>query len=126
MCEAGGADIFSVINTLLGMAVDAESWKTKITNNKGGISGPAIKPIALQMVNAVYTNCKLPIIGIGGIMNTNDVVEFLLCGATAVQIGTGLFIDPEAPIKIEKGLRQYLKRKNLNSVRELVGQVRKY
>jgi len=124
--EAGGADIFSVINTLLGMAVDAETWQTKITNNKGGISGPAIKPIALHMVHAVYTNCKLPIIGIGGIMNTKDVIEFLLCGATAVQIGTGLFIKPDAPVEIEKGLTQYLKRKKLNSVYDLIGQVRKY
>lgn len=124
--EQGGADAFSVINTLLGMAVDAETWHTKITNNKGGLSGPAIKPVALQMVNAVYSNCSLPIIGIGGIRSTEDVIEFLLCGATAVQIGTGLFIDPTLPVKIEKELSQYLKRKKCNSIYDLIGKVRKY
>ena len=124
--EQGGADAFSVINTLLGMAVDAETWQTKITNNKGGLSGPAIKPVALQMVHAVYSNCSLPIIGIGGIRSTEDVIEFLLCGATAVQIGTGLFIDPTLPVKIEKELRQYMKRKKCNSIYDLIGKVRKY
>ncbi len=124
--EQGGADAFSVINTLLGMAVDAETWHTKITNNKGGLSGPAIKPVALQMVHAVYSNCSLPIIGIGGIRSTEDVIEFLLCGATAVEIGTGLFINPTLPVKIEKELSQYMKRKKCNSIYDLIGKVRKY
>lgn len=124
--EQGGADGFSVINTLLGMAVDAETWHTKITNNKGGLSGPAIKPVALQMVHAVYSNCSLPIIGIGGIRSTDDVIEFLLCGATAVEIGTGLFIDPTLPVRIEKELKQYMKRKKCNSIYDLIGKVRKY
>ncbi|HDL00778.1 MAG TPA: dihydroorotate dehydrogenase, partial [candidate division Zixibacteria bacterium] len=124
--EQGGADGFSVINTLLGMAVDAETWHTKITNNKGGLSGSAIKPVALQMVHAVYSNCSLPIIGIGGIRSTDDVIEFLLCGATAVEIGTGLFIDPTLPVRIEKELKQYMKRKKCNSIYDLIGKVRKY
>ncbi len=124
--EQGGADAFSVINTLLGMAVDAETWQTKITNNKGGLSGPAIKPVALQMVNAVYSNSSLPIIGIGGIRSTEDVIEFLLCGATAVQIGTGLFVEPTLPVKIEKELLQYMKRKKTDSIYDLIGKVRKY
>ncbi len=124
--EQGGADAFSVINTLLGMVVDAETWHTKITNNKGGLSGPAIKPVALQMVHAVYSNSSLPIIGIGGIRSTADVIEFLLCGATAVQIGTGLFIDPMLIVKIEKELTQYMKRKKCNSIYDLIGKVRKY
>ncbi len=124
--EQGGADAFSVINTLLGMVVDAETWHTKITNNKGGLSGPAIKPVALQMVHAVYSNSSLPIIGIGGIRSTSDVIEFLLCGATAVQIGTGLFIDPMLIVKIEKELKQYMKRKKCNSIYDLIGKVRKY
>lgn len=124
--EQGGADAYSVVNTLLGMAIDAESWHTKITNNKGGISGPAIKPIALQMVHAVYSNCKLPIIGIGGITKTSDIVEFMLAGATAVQVGTALFLDPTTPVKMEKELKAYLRRKKLNSAAELIGKVRKY
>lgn len=124
--EQGGADGYSVINTLLGMAIDSESWHTKITNNKGGISGPAIKPIALQMVNAVYSNCRLPIIGIGGIRKTSDIVEFMLAGATAVQVGTALFLDPTTPVKMEKELKEYLRRKKLSSVSELIGKVRKY
>lgn len=124
--EQGGADAFSVINSLVGTSIDIETWRPKLTNNKGGLTGPAIKPVALQMVNAVYTNCSLPIIGIGGIASTADMIEFLLCGATAVQIGTALFIEPDIPVKIEKELKAYLKRKKLNSVTELIGQVRKY
>ena len=124
--EAGGADGFSVINTLLGTSIDVETWRPKLTNNKGGLSGPAIKPVALQMVNAVYSNCSLPIIGIGGISNANDAVEFFLCGATAVQVGTALFINPDVPVKIVKELKTYLKRKKLNSIYDLIGKVRKY
>ncbi len=103
--ENGGADAFSVINSLVGTAIDIETWKPRLTNNKGGLTGPAIKPVALAMVNAVYDSCKLPIIGIGGIANASDVVEFMLCGATAVQIGTSLFIDPMTPLKIVTDLK---------------------
>ena len=124
--ENGGADALSVINSVVGMVVDPETWRPRITNNRGGLTGPAIKPIALAMVDRVYNSCSLPIIGIGGIASANDVIEFLLCGATAVQIGTALFVEPDAPVKIEKDLKQYLKRKKLASVFDLVGKVRKY
>lgn len=125
-CEAGGADALSVINTLVGMAVDIGTFRPRLTNNTGGLSGPAIKPVALAMVHQVYNSVKIPIIGIGGIMNWVDVVEFFLCGATAVQIGTGLFVEPDAPIKIVKGLQKYLLQNKLGSIRELTGKLRKY
>jgi dihydroorotate dehydrogenase (NAD+) catalytic subunit len=124
--EQGGADGLSVINSLVGTTIDIETFRPRLTNNKGGLTGPAIKPVALAMVNAVYESCSLPIIGIGGIANASDVIEFLLCGATAVQIGTALFIDPYAPLKIIEDLKEYLKRKKMSGVTELIGQVRKY
>ncbi len=124
--EQGGADALSLINSMIGTAIDIETWHPRLTNNQGGLTGPAIKPIALAKVNQVYSNCRLPLIGIGGIATVNDVVEFLLCGATAVQVGTALFIEPDAPVKLVAGLKDYLKRKKLQSVADLVGQVRKY
>jgi dihydroorotate dehydrogenase (NAD+) catalytic subunit len=124
--EAGGADALSLINTLIGTSIDINTWRPRLTNNRGGLSGPAIKPVALAMVDKVYNCTRLPIIGIGGIATANDVVEFLLVGATAVQIGTALFIEPDAPVKITRDLIAYLKTKKLGSVRELVGKVRKY
>ncbi len=124
--EQGGADAFSLINSLIGTSIDLETWRPRLTNNKGGLTGPAVKPVALAMVNAVYSVCKLPIIGIGGISNANDVVEFMLCGATAVQVGTALFVEPDAPVTIAEGLRQYLKKRKLGSVNDLIGKVRKY
>jgi len=124
--EQGGADALSLINSVVGMAVDIETWRPRLSNNRGGLTGPAIKPIALAMVDAVYTHCRLPIIGIGGIRSFRDVVEFLLCGATAVQIGTALFIEPDVPVTIVRDLTQYLRKKKIKSVRELVGKVRKY
>lgn len=125
-CEAGGADALSVINTLVGMAVDIETYRPRLTNNTGGLSGPAIKPVALAMVYQVYNAVKIPIIGIGGIMNWTDVIEFFLCGASAVQVGTGLFVEPDAPIKIVKGLQKYLLHNKLSNIRELTGKLRKY
>ena len=124
--ENGGADALAIINSVVGMAVDPHTWHTRITNNRGGLTGPAIKPIALAMVDKVHTQCKLPIIGIGGIQNALDVVEYLLCGATAVQIGTALFVQPDAPVKIAADLKAYLRQKKLSSITDLVGQVRKY
>ena len=122
----GGADILSLINTLVGTAVDIESMRPRLTNNRGGLSGPAIKPIALEQVNAVYEKVKLPLIGIGGISNYIDVIEFILCGASAVQVGTALFVEPDCPVTIVKELKAYLKQKELTSVSELVGRLRKY
>lgn len=124
--EQGGADALSLINSVVGTAVDIETWRPRLTNNKGGLTGPAIKPIALAMVDAVCSHCQLPVIGVGGISSYSDVIEFLLCGATAVQVGTALFIEPDAPVKIISGLTEYLKSKKLKSVSELVGKVRKY
>ena len=122
----GGADILSLINTLVGTAVDIETMRPRMTNNRGGLSGPAIKPIALEQVNAVYDKVKLPLIGIGGVSNYVDVIEFLLCGATAVQVGTALFVEPDCPVTIVDQLKAYLKKKGLGSVNELVGRLRKY
>jgi dihydroorotate dehydrogenase (NAD+) catalytic subunit len=124
--EQGGADALSVMNSAYGTAIDIETWRPRLTNNRGGLTGPAIKPIALAMVDAVYQKCRLPIIGIGGITTAEDAVEFFLVGATAVQIGTALFIQPNAPVLIADGLRQYMKRKKLGSIAELVGKVRKW
>lgn len=124
--ENGGADALSLINTLIGTAIDLNTWRPRLTNNRGGLSGPAIKPIALAMVDNVYSNCDLPIIGIGGISTAEDVVEFMLCGASAVQVGTALFVQPDAPVIIARELKSYLKKHKLKAVTELIGQVRKY
>jgi dihydroorotate dehydrogenase (NAD+) catalytic subunit len=123
-CEAGGADAISLINTLVGMAVDIESWRPRLTNNTGGLSGPAIKPVALAKVFQTAKAVKIPIIGIGGISTYADVVEFMLCGASAVQVGTALFVEPDAPVKIIEGLKNYLKDHKLTSVTDLIGKVR--
>jgi len=124
--EQGGADALSLINSVVGMTVDVDTWRPTLTFNRGGLTGPAIKPIALARVNAVYGKCKLPLIGIGGISDYRDVVEFLLCGATAVQVGTALFVEPDAPVKIVRGLRDYMKAKKISHVNEMVGKIRKY
>jgi len=124
--EAGGADALTVINSLVGTAVDIETRRPRLTNNKGGLTGPAIKPIALAMVAAVHENCRLPIVGVGGIATWQDVVEFMLCGASAVQIGTALFVEPEAPLKIVSGLKTYLQARNIKSINDLVGRLEKY
>ncbi len=124
--QQGGADAFSVINSLVGTSVDIDTWRPRLTNNKGGLTGPAIKPVALAMVNAVYETCRMPVIGIGGIACAEDAVEFFLCGATAIQIGTALFVEPDLPVKIARELKAYLKKKKLGSIGDLVGKVRKY
>lgn len=124
--EQGGADALAVINSVVGTSIDVDTWHPVLTNNKGGLTGPAIKPIALALVDAVHQSCPLPIIGIGGISNARDMIEFLLVGACAVQIGTALFIEPDVPVKIARDLKAYLKEKQLGSVNELVGKVRKY
>ncbi len=125
-CENGGADAVSLINTLVGMAVDINTFRPRLTNNTGGLSGPAIKPVALACVFKVYKAVKIPIIGIGGISNYSDVIEFFLCGASAVQIGTTLFVEPDAPVKIVKELKKYLSKNKIESIRELTGKVRIY
>ena len=119
--EAGGADSVSLINTLLGMAIDAERRRPLLSTVTGGMSGAAVKPIALRMVWQVARAVKIPVIGLGGIMNARDAVEFLLAGATAIQIGTANFIDPTVTLKVAEGINDYLDRHGYQSVREIIG-----
>jgi dihydroorotate dehydrogenase (NAD+) catalytic subunit len=119
--EGQGADSVSLVNTFLGMAIDAEKRIPLLSTITGGLSGPAIKPIALRMVWQVYNAVKIPVIGMGGIMNTADAIEFMLAGATAVQVGTAIFIDPFIPIKIIDGIKDYLERHKLQSVNDIIG-----
>jgi len=119
--EGQGADSVSLINTLLGMAVNAETRRPVLSTITGGLSGPAIKPIALRMVWQVYNAVKIPVIGMGGIMNATDAIEFMIAGATAVQVGTAIFIDPTIPIQIVDGLSSYMEKHKLLSVNELIG-----
>jgi dihydroorotate dehydrogenase (NAD+) catalytic subunit len=119
--EGEGADSLSLINTLLGMAIDAKKRRPVLSTITGGLSGPAIKPVALRMVWQVYNAVKIPLVGMGGIMNATDAIEFLLAGATAVQIGTANFIDPTVSLKVIEGIDKYLNDNGLNSVSELTG-----
>ena len=119
--EAAGADSVSLINTLLGMAIDAEKRKPILSTVTGGMSGAAVKPIALRMVWQVAQAVKIPVIGLGGIMNWRDAVEFLLAGATAIQIGTANFIDPAITVKVAEGINDYLDRHGFSSVEEIIG-----
>jgi dihydroorotate dehydrogenase (NAD+) catalytic subunit len=119
--EGAGADGISVINTLLGMAINAETRKPVLSTITGGLSGPAIKPVALRMVWQVAKAVQIPVIGLGGIMNANDAIEFLLAGATAVQIGTANFIDPMVCTKIIAGIEAYMERHKIEDVKELIG-----
>ncbi|RLD60614.1 MAG: dihydroorotate dehydrogenase [Bacteroidetes bacterium] len=119
--EGAGADAVSLINTLMGMAVNAETRKPMLSTITGGLSGPAIKPVALRMVWQVYNAIKIPIFGIGGIMNATDAIEFMLAGASAVQIGTANFIDPQISVKVIEGINQYLDKNGISSAKELIG-----
>ncbi len=119
--EASGADSVSLINTLLGMAIDAEKRSPLLSTVTGGLSGPAVKPIALRMVWQVAKAVKIPIIGLGGIMDWKDAVEFMLAGATAVQIGTANFIDPAVTVKVLDGINNYLDRHGYSSVKDIIG-----
>lgn len=123
IAEEEGADSISLINTLLGMAIDRRTLKPSLSTTTGGLSGPAIKPIALRMVWQVAKAVRIPVIGMGGIMDAGDAVEFLLAGATAVQVGTASFIDPLAPVKILEGIENYLEEKGFNDIRELTGYI---
>jgi dihydroorotate dehydrogenase (NAD+) catalytic subunit len=118
-----GADALSLINTLLGTAIDAKTRKFKLSNVTGGLSGPAIKPVALRMVYQVAQAVKVPIIGIGGIMNATDAAEFILAGATAVQVGTATFFNPMSCVHIIDGLEEYARSQKVSSIAELVGTV---
>ncbi len=119
--EGEGADCVSLVNTLLGMSINPETRKPRLSTITGGLSGPAIKPVALRMVWQVAAAVKIPVIGIGGIMNAEDAIEFLIAGASAVQIGTALFKNPMVPLEIIDGIADYMIRHNLKSVSELTG-----
>ncbi|MCX6269249.1 MAG: dihydroorotate dehydrogenase [Bacteroidetes bacterium] len=120
----GGADAITLINTLLGMAIDAERRRPVLSTITGGLSGPAIKPIALRMVWQVHKAVQVPIVGLGGIMNATDAIEFILAGASAIQVGTANFIDPAVSIKIVDGIEAYMDRHKINTVADMVGALR--
>ena len=120
--ELGGADVISAINTVVGMAIDIKTHKPRLNTNYGGLSGPAIKPIAIANVNKVYNAVNIPVIGIGGIANAQDVIEFMLAGATMVQIGTMNYQNPNLVFEIKKELLQYLTENNIEDVTNLIGQ----
>jgi len=119
--EGAGADSVSLINTMLGMAIDAEKRKPILSTITGGMSGPAVKPVALRMVWQTAKAVKIPVIGLGGICSATDAIEFLLAGASAIQIGTANFIDPAISEKVVDGIADYLQRHNFNSVQEIIG-----
>lgn len=119
--EGAGADSVSLINTLMGMAIDAERMTPVLSTVTGGLSGPCVKPVALRMVWQVAKAVKIPVIGLGGIMNATDAVEFFLAGASAVEIGTANFIDPAVTLKVVDGINDYLERHGCKSVSEIVG-----
>ncbi len=119
--EAEGADSVSLINTLLGMAIDAETRKPLLSTVTGGLSGPAVKPVALRMVWQVFNAVNIPIVGLGGIMNAKDAIEFILAGSSAIQIGTANFIDPCVTEKVVKGIEEYMIRHQVDNVTDLIG-----
>jgi dihydroorotate dehydrogenase (NAD+) catalytic subunit len=121
--EAGGADALSLINTITGMAIDIETRRPRLANITGGLSGPAIKPVALRMVWQVARTARVPVIGIGGIMRGEDAVEFLLAGATAVQVGTANFVNPRAALDIVAGIEAYLTRHGIGDVADIIGKL---
>lgn len=121
--EDGGADAVSLINTLLGMKIDIYKKKPVLANNTGGLSGPAIKPVAVRMVYQVAQAVNLPIMGLGGIVSGEDAVEFMLAGATTVSIGAGNFIDPYTSIKTIQGIEDYMKKCNIENISDIIGKV---
>lgn len=123
-CEAEGADSVSLINTLMGMAIDIEHRCPKLSIGTGGLSGPAVKPVAVRMVHDVAKAVKIPVIGLGGIMTAEDAIEFMMAGATAIEIGTANFIDPAVTVKVKTGMAQWLERHGCKSVKEIIGVVK--
>ena len=124
--EGAGADSVSLINTMLGMAIDAERRKPLLSTITGGLSGPCVKPVALRMVWQVAKAVKIPVVGLGGIMNATDAIEFMLAGATAVELGTVNFIDPAITVKVVDGINEYLDRHGFKSVHEIIGALEVY
>lgn len=122
--EESGADALSLINTLVGMAVDIDSHKPKLANVSGGLSGPAVKPVALWMVWQVFQTVNIPVIGIGGIIKVEDALEFIIAGARAIEIGTANFVNPRVTIEIIEGIEKYLIENNIKDINELVGSMK--
>lgn len=122
--EAGGADVLSLINTITGMKIDVHKRAMVLANKTGGLSGPAIKPVAIRMVYQVANAVKVPIIGLGGIMNAEDAIEFMMAGATAVQVGTANFVNPYATIQILEGIKDYMQQYQISDITELIGCVK--
>ena len=120
-CEAEGADSVSLINTLMGMAIDIERRRPRLSIGTGGLSGPAVKPVALRMVWQVARAVSIPVIGLGGIMTAEDAIEFLMAGATAIEIGTANFIDPTVTIRVRDGISSWLDAHGCRSVTEIIG-----
>lgn len=123
--EEAGSDAISLVNTLIGTSIDVRTKKFHLANVTGGLSGPAIKPVALRMVWQCYNTVKIPIIGMGGISSINDIVEFILAGATAVAVGTYNFVNPRAPEEFIEGLEKYLVENNISNINNLIGKVKK-
>lgn len=122
-CEAEGADSVSLINTLMGMAIDVERRRPVLSINTGGLSGPAVKPVALRMVWQVARAVKIPVIGLGGISTATDAIEFLMAGATAIEIGTANFIDPTVTYKVKQGINDWLDRHGCSCIQEIIGAI---
>ena len=123
VAEDCGSDAVSLINTISAMSIDIETRKPVLANKTGGLSGPAVKPVAVRMVYETAQAVKIPIIGMGGIMNADDAIEFFLAGATAVAVGTANFVDPFAPVKVIDGINDYLDRHNCSSIYDIIGKV---
>lgn len=119
--EAEGADSVSLINTLMGMSIDIERRQSRLSIGTGGLSGPCVKPVALRMVWQVAKAVKIPVVGLGGIMNATDAIEFLMAGATAIEIGTANFIDPTTTIKVIEGMNEWLDKHGVKDVHEIIG-----
>jgi len=121
---AGGADALAITNTFPGLAINAETRMARLARGEGGLSGPAIKPLALRLVWKVFQEVKLPIVGMGGIMSGTDAIEFIIAGATAVAVGTANFVNPKASLEVVEGIQAYLKRHGLSHTQELVGSLK--
>lgn len=122
--QAGGADAVSLVNTFTAMAIDIKTRKSRIGNVTGGLSGPAIRPMAVYMVQRVASQVKIPVIGMGGIMNAQDALEFLIAGATMVAVGTANFINPRAPIDVLEGIESYMKANKIDDIHEIIGSLK--